>query len=133
MKIVKRAIALVFGGSILAAAPILSPVALWGLGAAVPAVTAEFIYRKWPADWPWYWGLPAWIPIQLSIGYCIFRLVSDKAAGSLLDAFVIWAFATTFMRVFISIVLLGDQIKGGTWFALGLLIMAKIAQTFWGR
>jgi hypothetical protein len=37
------------------------------------------------------------------------------------------------MRVFVSVVLLGETIKGGTWFALGLLIMAKLAQTFWGR
>lgn len=26
-----------------------------------------------------------------------------------------------------------DYVKGGTWFALGLLIMAWIAQSFWGR
>lgn len=112
---------------------LLSPAAFWGLAAAVPAVIAELIYKKWPEEWPWWWGLPAWIPIQLAIGYCIFRLVTDKSAATLLDAFVIWAFATTAMRVFISVAILGENVKGGTWFALGLLIMAKIAQTFWGR
>lgn len=109
-----------------------APAALWGLGAAFPAVLAELIYKKWPTEWPWWYGLPLWIPIQLAIGYCIFRLVTIPN-NTLLDAFVIWAFSTTFMRVFISTVILGESIKGGTWFALGLLIMAKIAQTFWGR
>lgn len=111
----------------------LSPAAFWGLAAAVPAVVAELCYKKWPDEWPWWWGLPAWVPMQLAIGYCIFRLVTDKSAATLLDAFVIWAFATTLMRVFVSVFVLGETVKGGTWFALGLLIMAKIAQTFWGR
>jgi hypothetical protein len=30
-------------------------------------------------------------------------------------------------------VLAGETTKGGTWFALGLLTMARIAQSFWGR
>lgn len=110
-----------------------SPAMIWGLGAAFPAVLAEFLYRRWPNDWPWWYGLPVWLVLQLSIGYCIFRLVRDASAGTLLDAFVVWAFATTSMRVFVSVVLLGETVKGGTWFALGLLVMAKIAQTFWGR
>lgn len=109
-----------------------SPAALWGLLAAVPAVGAEWIYRKMPADMPWWHLLPLWIPIQLAIGYCIYRLVTIPNT-TLLDAFVIWAFSTTFMRVFVSVVMLGDSIKGGTWFALGLLFMARVAQTFWGR
>lgn len=111
---------------------LLSPMAMWGLGAAIPAVVAEYLYKVWPADTPWWYGLPLWIPLQLSIGYCIFRLVSAPG-GTLLDAFVIWAFSTTFMRVFISVLILGETVKGGTWFALGLLIMANVAKTFWGR
>lgn len=109
-----------------------SPAALWGLGAAVPAVLAELIYRKLPPDYTWWQGLWMWIPLQLSIGFCIYQLVRIPNT-SLLDAFVMWAFSTTFMRVFISVVILGEVIKGGTWFALGLLVMAKVAQTFWGR
>ena len=110
----------------------MSPAVWWGLAAAVPAVLAEYLYRKWPAGTPWWYGLPIWIPIQLSIGYCIYRLVTIPN-NTLLDAFITWAFATTAMRVVVSVLILGESIKGGTWFALGLLIMAKIAQTAWGR
>ncbi len=115
-----------------ALANLLSPMAFWGLAAAIPAVTAEYLYKVWPEQWPWWYGLPAWVPMQLAIGYCIFRLVSAPG-NTLLDAFVIWAFSTTFIRVVLSVVVLGETVKGGTWFALGLLIMANIAKTFWGR
>jgi hypothetical protein len=111
---------------------LLSPATVWGLAAAFPAVLAELCYRKWPVEWPWWYGLPAWIPMQLAIGYCIFRLVSVPST-TLLDAFVVWAFSTTAMRVAVSTLILGETIKGGTLFALGLLIMARIAQSFWGR
>jgi hypothetical protein len=111
---------------------ILSPATFWGLAAAFPAVLAELCYRKWPVEWPWWYGLPAWVPMQLAIGYCIFRLVSVPST-TLLDAFVVWAFSTTAMRVAVSTLILGETIKGGTLFALGLLIMARVAQSFWGR
>lgn len=107
-----------------------SQATLWGLAAAVPAVVAEYLYRTVPG--PWWHHLYLWLPLQLSIGYCIYRLTTIPNTA-LLDAFVVWAFSTTFMRVFISVVLLHDTIKGGTWFALGLLFMARIAQSFWGR
>lgn len=108
----------------------------YAVAAAVPAVAAELLYRKLPnADgtfmgWAGYWYL--WIPIQLTIGFFIYKLVTVPGA-SLLDAFVIWAMSTTLMRVLITVVVLGDTVKGGTWFALGLLFMARVAQTFWGR
>jgi hypothetical protein len=110
-----------------------NPVVLWGLSAAVPAVVAELMYKKWPAVWPWWWGLPVWIPMQLAIGYCIFRLVTSPGSPTLIDAFIVWALSTTAMRVFVSVVVLGETVKGGTWFALALLVMAKVAQSFWGR
>jgi hypothetical protein len=108
----------------------LSEATLWGLAAAVPAVTAEYLYRTLPG--PWWHYLYLWVPMQLSIGYFIYRLVAIPNTA-LMDAFIVWAFSTTFMRVAISTVLLHDHVKGGTWFALGLLIMARIAQSFWGR
>lgn len=109
---------------------IANPAVMWGLLAAFPAVLAEYLYRI--IDDSWWKYLWAWVPIQLAIGYCIYRLV-NVPNSSLLDAFVVWAFSTTAMRVVVSTVFLGDTVKGGTWFALGLLVMARIAQSFWGR
>lgn len=112
---------------------LVSPAAMWGLVAAVPAVTNEYLYRRLASmdgswlDW-WY----VWIPSQLLISYAIWRLVTVPQT-TLMDAFVIWALSTTALRVFASVVLLNDPVRGGTWFALGLLIMARIAQTYWGR
>jgi multidrug transporter EmrE-like cation transporter len=109
---------------------LLAPATLWALAAAVPAVAAEYLYRKLPGPWLQYWWL--WTPIALSVSYCICQLVRQPST-SLLDAFVVWAFSTTFMRVLVSTLVLGETIKGGTWFALALLMMARVAQTFWGR
>lgn len=109
---------------------LLGPATLWGLAAAVPAVTAEYLYRTLPG--PWWTYLWIWVPMQLTIGYCVYRLTTIPGTP-LMDAFVVWAFSTTFIRVFISAFVLGDNVKGGTWFALGLLVMARIAQSFWGR
>lgn len=108
----------------------LGPATWWGLTAAVPAVLAEYLYRT--ISGPWWHYLYLWLPIQLTIGYSIYRLVTVPQT-TLLDAFVVWAFSTTFMRVLLSTLVLHDSIKPGTWFALGLIIMARIAQVFWGR
>ena len=106
------------------------PATLWGLGAAIPAVTAEYLYRTLKGGW--FEHIYLWLPIQLCIGYCIFRLVTIPNL-SLIDSFIVFAFSTTALRVFVTVCVLGDPVKGGTWFALALLIMARIAQTFWGR
>lgn len=109
---------------------LISPAAWWGLLAGVPAVTAEYLYRT--LEGPWWKHLYLWAPLQLSIGYCVFRMVTVPNT-TLIDAFVVWAFSTTFLRVAISLLILGETVKGGTWFALALLIMARVAQVFWGR
>jgi len=111
---------------------LLSPSVFWGLFAAVPAVAAEFAYKKWPVDWPWWYGLPLWVPLQLSIGYGIFRLVQVPNT-TLLEQFTVWAFATISMRVVVSVVILGENVQGGTWAALGLITFARVIQAFWGR
>ena len=108
----------------------MSPATLWGLVAAVPAVFAEYLYRVLPGPWITYWYL--WVPIALTVSYSICQLVRIPQT-SLLDAFVVWAFSTTFMRVFVTVVVLQDGVKTGTWIALGLLVMARIAQVSWGR
>jgi hypothetical protein len=106
------------------------PATFWGLSAALPAVLAEYLYRT--IQGPWWHYLWAWAPMQLLIGYSVYRIVNIPNT-SLIDAFIVFAFSTTALRVFVTVVVLGDPVKGGTWFALGLLIMARIAQTWWGR
>jgi hypothetical protein len=108
----------------------ISPATVWGLGAALPAVLAEYLYRT--VQGPWSSHLYLWVPLQMAIGYCVFRLVTIPHT-SLLDAFIVFAFSTTALRVFLTVAVLGDPVKGGTWFALALVIMARIAQTTWGR
>ena len=108
----------------------ISPTAWWGLAAAVPAVWLEYLYRVLQGSW--VSNLQYYIPLQLSVSYCVFRLVTAPNT-TLLDAFVVWALSTTALRVFVTVAMLHDDVKGGTWFALGLLIMARIAQAFWGR
>jgi hypothetical protein len=109
---------------------LLNPAVLWGLAAALPAVLAEYLYKT--LDGPWWKHLYLWVPLQLSIGFCISKLVRLPNT-SLMDAFVFWAFSTIFMRVLVSVFFLGENVKLGTWYALGLILMARIAQTFWGR
>lgn len=118
------------GGRLTAFLQWVGPATLWGLAAAVPAVTAEYLYRT--VQGPWWHHLWLWTPMQLAIGYSVYRLVTIPQT-SLLDAFVVFAFSTTALRVFVTVVVLGDPVKGGTWFALALLILARIAQTWWGR
>lgn len=112
--------------------PLISPLAWWGLAAAVPAVGLEVLYRYMLAhNIPYLSYIWIMVPSSLLISYSIYRLVTYPAT-SLLDAFIVWAFSTTFLRV-IATLALGDVVKGGTWFALALLIMARVAQAFWGR
>mgnify|MGYP001561241431 FL=1 len=108
----------------------LSQATLWGLTAAIPAVLAEYLYRTLPG--PWWHYLYLWVPISLGISYSIYRLVTIPQT-SLLDAFVVWAFSTTFLRVVVTVFLLRDTVKEGTWFALALLVLARVAQARWGR
>lgn len=104
--------------------------AMWGVAAAVPAVVLEYLYRVLPGSWFHY--MWAFAPLQLFLSYCICQLVRAPGA-TLLDAFIVWALCTTGMRVAISVLMLGESIKGGTWFALALIILARVAQTTWGR
>lgn len=108
-----------------------SPATLWGLSAAIPAVLVEVTYRYiGPGVWVRYLWL--WVPAQLLIGYSVYRLVTTPRT-SLLDAFIVFAFSTTFMRVAASVFLLKDDVKPGTWVALVLLVLARVAQASMGR
>lgn len=106
------------------------PTTLWGLFAALPAVAAEYLYRTLPGSW---WShLHLWVPLQLMIGYGVYRLVTIPHT-SLIDAFVVFSFSTITLRVAISLFVLGDDVKLGTWVALALVVLARAAQTWLGR
>lgn len=79
---------------------------------------------------PWWHYLWAWVPLQTAVGYCVYRLVTVPGTN-LLEAFVIWSFSTIVLRISVSVVLLNDPVSRGTWAALGLVIMARVAQNTW--
>lgn len=101
---------------------------VWGLFAAVPAVTAEYLYRTLKGPWLSY--LPIWIPLQLAVGYGIYRMLNTPNTN-LLEAFVVWSFCVLSMRVFVSQVLLQETVNTGTWVALGLMVLAKLVNVYW--
>ena len=105
----------------------MSPIVIWGLGAGVPAVVLEYLYRTLPgpwAHWLWLYG-----PLQLLIGYSIYKLVNAPGV-TLLDALVVFAGATAGLRVLASF-MLGDTIRWGTWIAFGLVLLANLVRTYW--
>ena len=102
----------------------------WALLAGGTAVGCEYLYRTLPGPWLSY--LWAWVPLQVFVGYCVYRLVTIPGT-SLIDAFIVWTFVTIGLRVTISSFLLGDQISNGTWFALALMLLARVAQVGWGK
>lgn len=103
---------------------------LWAFAAGVPAVLAEYLFRRLPGPYLDYWYL--FVPLAVWINYAVCQLVRTPGT-SLIDALIVFALATMFTRVAVSVFVLGDAVGGGTWFALGLLIMARIAQLYWGR
>lgn len=103
---------------------------LWGFVAGLSAVLQEYGYKT--LDKSWLEQLPIIFPVQLLISYAIYRLVTMPNT-SLLDAFIVFAFFTTSLRVATSAFILGETIRTGTWVALGLVVLAKVAQGLWGR
>lgn len=106
-----------------------APAVLWGLLAAVPAVGAEYLYRT--VKGPWWEGLWMWIPLQLSISYCVYRMVTDPGTTALIDAFITWTFATALLRVVVTVGVLGETVHAGSWAALILVVLARFTQTVW--
>lgn len=106
----------------------MSAASWWAFGGASIAILCEYLYRVLPGSWwDYVW---AWVPLQCAIGYCVYRLVTTPGT-SLVDAFVVWTFSTIVLRVIVTIGLLGDPVKPGTWAALGLVFLARIAQVTW--
>lgn len=98
---------------------------LYSLLAAVVAVGLEWVYRAYPSLefrqlWPVAWGA------SFAVAWCIFHLV--RGAPTLLSAFVLWATATLGLRVFVSVVLLRDEMSWQTWAAVGLITAARVIE-----
>lgn len=102
---------------------------LWAFAGAAAAVLLEYLYRSMPASsfWNLWWAV---IPANILISYTVYRLVTTPGA-TLIDAFIVWSFSTIALRVVVTIFLLDDIVRPGTWVALGLLLVARCAQTFW--
>jgi hypothetical protein len=101
---------------------------LWSIAAAIPVLITEYLFRTQTGGW--LANLHYYLPLQMAVSYCVYRLVTEPDT-SLVEAFVAWAVCTTIGRVILSTLVLHDDIKAGTWFALGLILMAKVAQSFW--
>jgi hypothetical protein len=100
----------------------------FSIGAAILAVAAEYLYCTLPG--PWWKFLWIWTPIQLGIGYCIYRLVS-MPGQPLLGALLLWSFAVIGTRALVSTFLLKDHVSPGLWAAVGLMVAARVVQVVW--
>jgi|SRR5882724_267268 len=109
---------------------LLSPSTFWSLSAALVAVALEYCYRMFPAPWTNAGYMTLFIVAQCVIGLAIYKIVNTPGVP-LVGALIVWSFATIFMRVLVSYVFLHDKISPGTWCAVGLLVVARFAQTFW--
>lgn len=107
---------------------LLSPATMWSLIAAAVAVACEYFYRTVPNPWGTYWYI--FVPLQSFIGYSIYKLVTVPGAP-LIGALIVWSFATIFMRVVVSAVILRDDIAPGVWMALVLMTIARVTQSYW--
>ncbi len=95
-------------------------------GAGV-AVLLEYLYRTTTSFWSLWWVV---VPANVVISFVVYRLVTTPGA-TLIDAFVVWSFSTVALRVVVTIFLLDDVVRPGTWAALVLLLAARCAQQFW--
>lgn len=103
----------------------------FGAVAGVAAVVAEWAYKQeWATSVPWWHHLHLWLPLQLVIGYCIYRLVNLPGVN-LLDAFVVFAFCTALLRIVTAIFLLHQHIPIQSWVAFALVLSAPLVKTFW--
>jgi hypothetical protein len=106
----------------------ISAASWWAFTGAAIAILCEYLYRV--LQGPWWHYLWAWVPLQVAVGYCVYRLVSAPGA-TLLDAFIVWTFSTIALRIAVTVFLLNDPVRPGTWAALCLVIMARVTQTWW--
>lgn len=107
---------------------LLAPISLWGFGAGFLAVTCEYLFRVLPGSyWQNWW---VYFPLGVLINYMVYKIVITPAT-SLIDALIVFTFSTAVCRVIVSVAVLGDDIRAGTWAALVLVIIARIVQVVW--
>lgn len=97
---------------------------LWGCLASFCAVWQEILCRS--TNKTWLELLPYNILPMFGISYFIFKLL--RLSDNLLSAFVVFAMCNLFLRVTASRFILHEQIKPGTWVAMGLLLLAQAAK-----
>lgn len=103
----------------------------FGSVAAIAAVTAEWAYKQeWVTSVPWWHHLHLWVPLQLLIGYCIYRLVNLPEIN-LLDAFIVFALCTALLRIIIATAVLHQHIPVQSWVGFALVLSATLVKTFW--
>jgi hypothetical protein len=98
----------------------------------MPAVLLEYLYRISDKDSTYFEKIWLYAPIQLLLSYCLFEMIRQPNT-SLVDAFIVWSMCTIGLRTVVSVFVLHDVIGNGTWFALVLLVMARVSQTMWGH
>lgn len=103
---------------------------LWGILAAFGAVLNETLYRKglgWGDAW-----LLVFLPIQMLIGFSIWKLVSPGSGGpTLLVSIAVFSMSTLVMRSLVSQFLLGEALARGNLVALVGLAIAITAGHLW--
>lgn len=93
---------------------------------------AEYLYRTWEPGRPWLDGLWMWVPLQLTIGYCVFRMVTVPGA-TILDAVIWFTAATALMRVLVTVFVLEQTVTVPTWIGFGLVVLANLIKPLWGK
>lgn len=110
---------------------IFNPATLYGLLAGGAAVFAEYLYRTLDGTAiQWVESLWMWIFLQLIISYGIYKLVNLPGL-TLIDSLIVFSSSTILLRVILTVFVLGDVVKTGTWIALGLLLLARVVQSLW--
>jgi hypothetical protein len=100
----------------------------WSLLAAMAAVLCEYLYRVLPGSW-WHW-VWLWIPLSLTISFSINKLITAPGVP-LVGALIIWSLCIMGTRICVSVFVLKDYVSMGTWIALGLMLLARVAQQVW--
>lgn len=99
----------------------------YAMVAALSVAASETVFVQTPSWWARAW---LFIPLAIVTNVAIYRLV--HATPTLLDAFVVFSFATMALRIGSSVLILQQPVSVGTWAAVGLIALAKVVQGVWG-